>query len=440
MGAFEKAPPDVQEILTKPIKELGLKLEGSPLERFVQKLYRELERKGLKKFRPLCYLTDEWGCPSGEPVIGIPFYLADPKLARLEKEMNDLEDEREILMYLRHEAGHAFNYAYELYKTPEWRDLFGPFRRPYRDDYRPVPFSRQFVRHIAGWYAQKHPDEDFAETFAVWLTPRSNWRKRYKGWGAIAKLRYVDRMARKFRDVEPVRPQGRDRRDRRGDGDDGRGLLQGMALEEQAVRRASAGHGPRRHLQGLAPPQEKGVRPAADLLSENRKTIVDKVAYWTGVRRPIVKKLVESIGSRAEELGLSTDVRAEKGPPDRGHGLRDRAGDELPDAGKVRAAVRSPDRRTLRGPRSRSCMTPGAKRGPARGGSGAEAFAQETQKEEEGEARPRGDLRSPGEARARALLPGARRPDSIAGRGARMRRGPDLQPDRVLRRATTRWT
>ncbi|MDQ2980216.1 MAG: putative zinc-binding metallopeptidase, partial [Acidobacteriota bacterium] len=193
MRAFEKAPPDVQEILTKPIKELGLKLEGSPLERLVQQLYRELERKGLRKFRPLCYLSDEWGCPSGEPVIGIPFYLADPKLARLEKEMNDLEDEREILMYLRHEAGHAFNYAYELYKTPEWRDLFGPFRRAYRDDYRPVPFSRRFVRHIAGWYAQKHPDEDFAETFAVWLTPRSQWRHRYKGWGALAKLRYVDR-------------------------------------------------------------------------------------------------------------------------------------------------------------------------------------------------------------------------------------------------------
>ena len=144
MQAFEKAPPDIQEILTKPIKELGLKLEGSQLERYVQQLYRELERKGLKKFRPLCYLTDEWGCPSGEPVIGIPFYLADPKLARLEKEMNDLEDEREILMYLRHEAGHAFNYTYELYKTPEWRDLFGPFRRPYRDNYRPIPFSRRY--------------------------------------------------------------------------------------------------------------------------------------------------------------------------------------------------------------------------------------------------------------------------------------------------------
>ncbi len=109
--------PELQEILDKPIRELGLKIEGSPLERFVQQLYRELDQKRLVKFRPACYLTDEWGCPSGEPVIGIPFYLADAKLAQLEKQTNDLEDAREIMMYLRHEAGHAFNYAYKLHRT-----------------------------------------------------------------------------------------------------------------------------------------------------------------------------------------------------------------------------------------------------------------------------------------------------------------------------------
>src|ERR1041384_2933777 len=146
MHAFEKTPPEVEELLRRPIKELGLKLEGSSVEKFVHQLYRELEKKGLKRFRPACYLTDEWGCPSGEPIIGIPFYLADPKLAALEREMNDLEDEREIMMYLRHEAGHAFNYAYHLYATAAWRRLFGPFNRRYRDHYRPVPFSRKHVR------------------------------------------------------------------------------------------------------------------------------------------------------------------------------------------------------------------------------------------------------------------------------------------------------
>jgi hypothetical protein len=311
LRAFEKAPPDVQEILTKPIKELGLKLEGSPLERFVQQLYRELERKGLHRFRPFCYLTDEWGCPSGEPVIGIPFYLANPKLARLEKEMNDLEDAREILQYLRHEAGHDFNYAYELYKTPEWRELFGPFRRPYRDNYRPVPFSRRFVRHIAGWYAQKHPDEDFAETFAVWLTPRSNWRKKYRGWGALEKLRYVNRMARKFGDADPVRPQGATDITV----EEMETTLEDFyqkALEERQLTGELALDTDLVDVFKVSRRRRKGVRPAVDLLRENRKTIVDKVAYWTGVQRPVLKQLVESVTARVGELGLSADVSCEK--------------------------------------------------------------------------------------------------------------------------------
>jgi hypothetical protein len=310
LQGFEKAPPEVQEILTKPIRELGLKLEGSPLERFVQKLYRELEAKGIRKFRPPCYLSDEWGCPSEEPVIGIPFYLANPKLQRLEKEMNDLEDAREIMMYLRHEAGHAYNYAYELYKTTEWRDLFGPFRRPYRDKYKPVPFSRQFVRYMPGWYAQKHPDEDFAETFAVWLTPRSNWRQKYKGWGALAKLKYMERIARRFRNVDPIRTRG----------------TADITVEEMD----STVHEFYEKMANLEPvPGElaldtdlvdifnvskrkrKGVRPAADLLKENRKVLTDKVAYWTGVQRPLIKNLVESIVTRVGELGLLADVKNE---------------------------------------------------------------------------------------------------------------------------------
>ncbi len=311
MHAFEKAPPDIQELLTKPIKELGLKLEGSPIERLVQRLYHELEAKGLARFRPLVYLSDEWGCPSGEPVIGIPFYLANPKLARLEKEMNDLEDRREIMMYLRHEAGHAFNYAYLLYRTPEWRDLFGPFRRPYRDTYRPVPFSRRFVRHIAGWYAQKHPDEDFAETFAVWLTPRSEWRKRYKGWGALAKLRYVDRMARRFRDTEPLRKRGHT---------DVTVEEMETTVEEFYKQAVEAPAQPVElaldtdlvDIFKVSRRRKQGVRPAADLLRESRKILVDKVTYWTGVSRPLVKRLVESIETRVGELDLRAAAEREK--------------------------------------------------------------------------------------------------------------------------------
>jgi hypothetical protein len=224
--------------------------------------------------------------------------------------MNDLEDAREIMMYMRHEAGHAFNYAYQLYKSAEWHDLFGPFRRAYRDHYRPIPFSQKFVRHMAGWYAQKHPDEDFAETFAVWLTPRSQWRKRYKGWGALAKLQYVDRIARKFGDVEPVRRRGRtDITVDEMESTVGEFYLLGspedIPLQELALDADLS------DIFNISRKRRKGVRSAQEMLRQHRKPIVDKVAYWSGVQRPIVKRLVEAICKRVEDLGLLVDIRRE---------------------------------------------------------------------------------------------------------------------------------
>ncbi|MGH7392736.1 MAG: putative zinc-binding metallopeptidase [Candidatus Rokuibacteriota bacterium] len=309
MRGFEVAPPDVQALLPQRISRLGLKLEGSPVERYVHELYRELERKGLRHFRPPCYLTDEWGCPSGEPIIGIPFYLADPKLAELEKVIDDVEDEREIRMYLRHEAGHAFNYAYRLYETSAWRELFGPFHRPYRERYRPVPFDRNFVRHIEGWYAQKHPDEDFAETFAVWLTPGARWRARYRGWPAMRKLRYVDRVARTEGRAEPaVRIASTDI------------TVEEMEMTVEEFFRANApAQAPvevaletdlpdlfvRRRRRGV------GLRPAGEFVREHRAALINKIEYWTGVRRPVVRALVEAIEETAARLELHVEVAAE---------------------------------------------------------------------------------------------------------------------------------
>ncbi len=310
MQVFEKMSPDVREILSKPIRDLGLRLDGSPLERFVQQLYLELDRKGLRKFRPVCYLTDEWGCPSGEPVIGIPFYLANPKLARLEKEMNDLEDAREIMMYMRHEAGHAFNYAYELYKSFAWRELFGPFRRSYRDSYRPVPFSRQYVRHIAGWYAQKHPDEDFAETFAVWLTPGSQWRKRYQAWGALAKLKYVDRIARSLANTIPTRTHGQTDITVEQMDSTVAEFYQRSKNEEPSIVDLALDPD-LSDIFNVSKRRKRMVRQAGELIHEHRKALIDKIAYWTGVQRPLIKKLLELIEMRVRALGLRADAERE---------------------------------------------------------------------------------------------------------------------------------
>ncbi|MBI2468934.1 MAG: putative zinc-binding metallopeptidase [Candidatus Rokubacteria bacterium] len=309
MRGFEAAPPDLRALLPQRISQLGLKLEGSPVERYVQTLYRELERKGLRHFRPPCYLTDEWGCPSGEPIIGIPFYLADPKLARLEKAIDDLEDAREIRMYLRHEAGHAFNYAYRLHETPEWRELFGPFNRPYRERYRPVPFDRHFVRHLEGWYAQKHPDEDFAETFAVWLTRGSRWRARYRGWPAMRKLQYVDRRARALGGAEPeVRLASTDI------------TAEEMDMTVEEFCRATQSERPSVDvaLENDLPDlfirkgRRRAIRPAWELVREHGPAVVNKIEYWTGARRSVIRSLIDGIEETAQRLDLCVDTRAEE--------------------------------------------------------------------------------------------------------------------------------
>jgi putative zinc-binding metallo-peptidase len=306
MVTFEKAPPEARQLLPVPIRELGLRLESTPLAPLIEQLYGELDRAGLHHFRPACYLSDEWGCPTGQPVIGIPWYLADQRAAQLENALNDLENEREVMMYLRHEAGHAFNYAYDFYKNDEWRDLFGPFRRPYRDDYAFVPFSRDYVRHIAGWYAQKHPDEDFAETFAVWLDPASHWRERYAGWGAMRKLEYVARVAAEVGDRPPLRARGEtditvDEMEQtvedyyREVQVDETPIVDGLALDTDLTDIFVVPESRRDGVDYYAAPE---------LLAEHRRVIVDKVNYWTGVRRTLVRALAMAIERRCGELGL----------------------------------------------------------------------------------------------------------------------------------------
>ena len=213
-------------------------------------------------------------------------------------------------MYLRHEAGHAFTYAYKLHNKPDWKQMFGPFRRPYRDNYRPAPFSRDYVRHLPGWYAQKHPDEDFAETFAVWLTPRSNWRERYRGWGAMEKLRYLDRLARKLGKSDP--PRRHAQTDITVDEMETTvaEFYHQNAHEEVAVTELT----PDADLRDLFPvsKRRKSALPAHDFLHRHRKAITDKVAQWTGAQRSLIKTLIDTIEKRAGELDLRADKTRER--------------------------------------------------------------------------------------------------------------------------------
>jgi hypothetical protein len=194
-----------EQLLDLRLCDLKLTIDGTELEQRVAFLDTELDARGLA--RPAYWLSDEWFTPDGVAGIAIPFYLAHPRLARLElAQMLEVEggDPASCLRILRHEAGHAIDNAYRLRRRPTRRKLFGTPATPYPEYYTPKPYSKSFVQHLDHWYAQSHPDEDFAETFAVWLDPRSLWAARYAGWPALRKLEYLDRLMHTIAHTRPL--------------------------------------------------------------------------------------------------------------------------------------------------------------------------------------------------------------------------------------------
>ncbi len=295
-----------EELLKLRIRDLPLKIEGTWLEECINKLYAELDSRGLI-FRPVCYLADEWLAPDKEPVVGIPFYLAHPALIRLEKQMMlDVEGGTRAwcLKLLRHETGHALNYAFRLYKQKRWKELFGSFDLEYKDTYRFRAYSRSFVRHLEDYYAQYHPDEDFAETFAVWLNPEEDWQERYKGWRALQKLRFVDEMMGGLRGQEPLQKKGKK-------------FWQASRLTStlknyyKKKRHAYAEDFHDFHDANLKKiftekNRENEKQPLAyKLIRGQRKIIINSVSQWTGEKKYIIDGLLKTLIQRCRELNLT---------------------------------------------------------------------------------------------------------------------------------------
>jgi hypothetical protein len=303
------------ELLNTRVCDLRLEVEGSPLEPHIERLYRELAARGLE-FRPEIYPTDSWGCPDEVPVIGVPFYLMDRRLSRIEEEQTgEIENAHIIMMLLRHEAGHALNYAYRVHKDPEWVELFGPFSRPYRDKFRPNPFSRNFVRHITHHqygrtYAQKHPDEDFAETFAVWLTPRSGWRRRYRTWPALRKLKYVDRRMKELAGTEPKCTTGRLETPVE---DMDMLLAEHYGQRAERYRAAAQGYVDDKLQQVFPATRARNVIPASKLFREHSEELLERVTHWSELDKDEVRTLLSKLEDRADALELQCPRRQERG-------------------------------------------------------------------------------------------------------------------------------
>lgn len=291
-------------LLQHRMRNLGLTLDGTWVMDCVEDLYRELAARGIR-IRPHVWLSDEWFAPDTTPGIAIPFYLAHPRLMRLERsQILDVEGGTvpECLRILRHEMGHVVQHAYDLQRRRRWQQLFGRSSTRYPRYYRPNPASKQYVQHLRLWYAQSHPDEDFAETFAVWLRPRSDWRKRYAGWPALRKLEYVDQLMTEIAGEKPVLT-------RRLKVDPLSRIGRTLADHYEARRAMYAVEFPTiydRDLRRIFSDEARHRRsPAAStFLRKNRAKIRQMVSKWTGEYQLTLDAVLQDMIGRCRELKL----------------------------------------------------------------------------------------------------------------------------------------
>jgi hypothetical protein len=296
--------PD-DKLLKLRLKDLKLTLEGTWLADCLDDLHAELDKKGIR-VKPHAWLSDEWFSSEATPGIAIPFYLAHPRLMRLErKKIIDVEGgtRSDCMRILRHETGHVMQHAYKLQRRRKWQQLFGRSSTRYPDYYRPNPGSRKYVQHLRLWYAQSHPDEDFAETFAVWMgQPPSKWRRRYFGWPAIKKLEYVDELMGEIGNEKP--------------GLTGRALVDpvsrltttlGEYYEQKQKRYMS--RPPTFHDRDLKrifsdDPRHRNAPKASTFLRHHGPEIRRTVAKWTGQYQLTLDALLDEMTDRCRALKL----------------------------------------------------------------------------------------------------------------------------------------
>jgi Putative zinc-binding metallo-peptidase len=295
--------PD-EQLLKVRLKDLRVTVEGTWLQGCLRTLQDELDERGLR-VKPHAWISSEWFSPSSTPGIAIPFYLAHPRLMRLEKKMIlDVEGgtSSECMAILRHEAGHVVQHAYQLSRRRRWQQLFGSTSKHYPRYYRPNPASRQFVQHLRLWYAQSHPDEDFAETFAVWLRPRSHWRKRYDGWPALKKLEYVDELMGEIAGQRPALT----RRERVEPLTQLSETLAEYYKKKQALYTVDTPKTYDRDLQRLfsADPKHRRSEAASSFIRRNRANVRELVAKWTGEYQLTLDAVLDDMIQRCRELGL----------------------------------------------------------------------------------------------------------------------------------------
>lgn len=294
-----------EDLLKVRICDLGVRIGGSEVEPRVWQLYEELQDLGLF-LRPKCYLADEWLSPNGQPAIGIPFYLAHPRLRALEfRMMFEVEGgtPSSCMKLLRHESAHAIDHAYGLHRRADWQQAFGSPRKRYSPYlYNVDPHSKHHVRNLPDNYAQCHPEEDFAETFAVWLNPASQWRTRYRGWPAMHKLRYVNRVMREISDL----PVPRRRPELQSETRSLRSTLQSYYRKKHRLHRIGDLAFAARDMKSIfrVSRAKEPDNLASTLIRRNKRHLVDSIANWSGERPGQVAGVLARLAKLCDEHRL----------------------------------------------------------------------------------------------------------------------------------------
>src|SRR6516162_2627332 len=301
---FAWASHSDEQLLKLRLRDLKVTVEDTWLEDCFNSLLDELGQRGIR-VRPHAWISSEWFSPENTPGIAFPFYLAHPRLMQLEKKkIIDVEGGTwsECMAILHHEAGHVLQHSYALQRRRRWQQLFGASSKRYPSYYRPNPASRHFVQHLRLWYAQSHPDEDFAETFALWLRPRSNWRTRYAGWPALKKLEYLDELMAEIASAPPLLTR-RERVDPLAE------LNETLAEHYRKKQALYVFDTPKTYDRDLlrlfsSDPRHRRSQAASAFIRHNRARVRQMVARWTGEYQLTLDALLDDMIVRCRELDL----------------------------------------------------------------------------------------------------------------------------------------
>ena len=301
-----------RQLLATRICDLPLDVKHGQLGTRIQQLYTELQQQQFR-FKPHFWLSDDWFCPDGIPGIAIPFYLAHKKLLKLERDMTlDVEggDSQWCMNLLRHETAHALLNAYQLDKRKDWQKVFGNPAKTYPTTYWPRPYDKRFVLNLPNWYAQSHPHEDWAETFAVWLRPNSDWQQRYEHWPALKKLQFVDQL------MGHIYNKSAKLKSRKTEHPISRITITLQEYYRDKLQRYDA-DGPEfidRDLYKLFghPKKASTAESASAFLLRTKKDIIESVENWGGEYRFRIDRTIRHMAKRCDQLGLQLYWKEEK--------------------------------------------------------------------------------------------------------------------------------